>query len=291
MTSQSSKFSAKVAFLTGSTSGIGRATAQELVKHISTLILPVRNLTKGENLKKELLIINPNCQIDLYQCDLESIESMKTCARAIASKYKTIDILINNAGIFDYQCHFTKDGLESHFEINVLSQYIFNTVLKPLVLQSSQGRIINLTGLSHKAGKFNLQYIQDSNKSPKSFINTIRLCSDSCLYRNLLTFKLAKDLENTKVTVNCLHPGSIKSNIGKDTVTLTGRVLTPIFNLFAKSATEGAKTSLYLALSEEGGQISRKYWSDSKIDKPSELSTNMDLAEQLEVKCRELTKI
>ena len=107
MTSQSSK----VAFLTGSTSGIGQATAQKLVKHVSTLILPVRNLTKGQNLKKELLTINPNCQIDLYQCDLESMESMKTCANTIASKYKTIDILINNAGTFDYQCHFTKDGL------------------------------------------------------------------------------------------------------------------------------------------------------------------------------------
>ena len=72
---------------------------------------------------------------------------------------------------------------------------------------------------------------------------------------------------------------------------MTGKILTPIFNLFAQSATEGAKTSLYLALSEEGGQISGKYWSNSKIDKPSELSTNMDLAEQLEVKCRELTTI
>jgi short-subunit dehydrogenase len=65
--------SSKVTFLTGSTSGIGRATAQELVKHVSILILPVRNLPKGQDLKQELLKINPNCQIDLYQCDLESL--------------------------------------------------------------------------------------------------------------------------------------------------------------------------------------------------------------------------
>lgn len=128
MNSQSSK----VAFLTGSTSGIDQATAQELVKHVSILILPVRNINKGQNLKQELLKINPNCQIDLYQCDLESMESMKTCANTIVGKYEAIDILINNAGTFDYQCHFTKDGIESHFEVNVLSQYIFNTILKPL---------------------------------------------------------------------------------------------------------------------------------------------------------------
>jgi NAD(P)-dependent dehydrogenase (short-subunit alcohol dehydrogenase family) len=287
MTSQPSK----VAFLTGSTSGIGQATAQELVKHLSILILPVRNITKGQDLKQELLTINPNCQIDLYQCDLESIESMKACANTIASKYKAIDILINNAGTFDYQCRFTNDGLESHFEVNLLSQYIFITILKPLILKSAQGRIINLSGLSHKAGKFNLKYIQDRNKSPKSVLNTISLCSDSCLYRNLLTFKLAKDFENTKVTVNCLHPGSIKTNIGNDNISLVGKIIAPIFNLFTQPAIEGAKTSLHLALSDEGGQITGKYWSNSKIDKPSELSTNMNLAEQLVAKCQQLTKI
>jgi NAD(P)-dependent dehydrogenase (short-subunit alcohol dehydrogenase family) len=283
--------SSKVAFLTGATSGIGRVTAQELVKYVSILIMPVRNIAKGQALKQELLTIDPNCQVDLYQCDLESIESMKTCANTIASKYEAIDIMINNAGTFDYQCRFTDDGLESHFQINVLSQYIFNTILKPLVLKSNQGRIINLSGLSHKAGKFNLKYIQDRNRSSKSVLNTISLCADSCLYRNLLTFKLAQDLETTKVTVNCLHPGSIKTNIGNDNISLIGKIIAPFFNLFTHSAIEGAKTSLHLALSNEGGQITAKYWSNSKIDRPSELSTNMDLAEQLVAKCQQLTNI
>jgi retinol dehydrogenase 13 len=287
MTSQS----AKVAFLTGSTSGIGRATAQELVKHVSILILPVRNIAKGQALKQELLTIDPNCQIDLYQCDLESIEFMKACANTIAGKYEAIDILINNAGTFDYQCHFTNDGLERHFEVNVLSQYIFNTIFKPLLLKSEQGRIINLSGLSHKAGKFNVKYIQDRDRSSKSVLNTISLCSDSCLYRNLLTFKLAKDFENTTVTVNCLHPGSIKTNIGKDNITLAGKIITPVFNLFTQPAIEGAKTSLHLALSDEGGKITGKYWSNCKIDRPSELSTDMNLAEQLVAKCHDLTNI
>jgi NAD(P)-dependent dehydrogenase (short-subunit alcohol dehydrogenase family) len=178
---------------------------------------------------------------------------MENFANTIVGKYKAIDILINNAGTFDYQCHFTNDGIESHFEVNVLSQYIFNAILKPLVLKSTQGRIINLSGLSHKAGKFNLKYVQDRNKSSKSMLNTIRLCSDSCLYHNLLTFKLAKDFTNTRVTVNCLHPESIKTNIGKDNISLTGRIIAPIFNLFTQPAIEGSKTSLHLALSDEGG--------------------------------------
>jgi hypothetical protein len=70
---------------------------------------------------------------------------------------------------------------------------------------------------------------------------------------------------------------------------LTGKIIAPIFNLFTQPAIEGAKTSLHLALSDEGGQITGKYWSNCKIDKPSELSTDMDLAEQLVAKCQQLT--
>lgn len=80
-------------------------------------------------------------------------------------------------------------------------------------------------------------------------------------------------------------------SIGKDNITLAGKIIAPIFDFFTQPAIEGTKTSLHLALSNEGGQITGKYWSNSKIDRPSELSTNMDLTEQLVAKCHELTKI
>ena len=66
---------------------------------------------------------------------------------SIANKYKAIDIILNNADTFDYQCRFTNDGLKSYFEVNILSQYIFNTIFKSLVLKSVRGRTINLSGM------------------------------------------------------------------------------------------------------------------------------------------------
>jgi NAD(P)-dependent dehydrogenase (short-subunit alcohol dehydrogenase family) len=277
----------KIAFLTGSTSGIGKATALELVKTASTLILPVRNISKGESLKTELLAINPNCQIDLYECNLESIESVKSCADSIASKYPAIDILINNAGIMEPDFRLTADGIESHFQVNVLSQYIFNTILKPLLIASDQGRIINLSSQLHNNGKFELESI---TIQPTGMLSGIGLYSNSNLYRNLLTIRLAKELENTKVNVNCLHPGVIKTNLGSKSSNWLWSAITPIFHLFTKPPTEGAKTSLHLALSSEGSQITGKYWSDCKVAQPSQLSMDMELADQLADKCEELTK-
>jgi NAD(P)-dependent dehydrogenase (short-subunit alcohol dehydrogenase family) len=278
----------KTLLITGSTSGIGRATTLELVKSAAILILPVRNINKGEMFKKVLLEVNPNCQIDLYECDLESIESMKNCANLILAKYPKIDVLINNAGIMIPDFRLTADNIEAHFEVNVLSQYIFNKVLKPLVVASEQGRIINLSSQLHNNGKFELEKIKSESTG---VLTGIGLYSNSNLYRNLLTFKLAKELENMNVTVNCVHPGVINSNLGSNSSNLLWKIMTPIFRLFTKPCSEGAKTSIHLTTSNEGGQITGKYWSDCKVAKPLELSTDMNLAKQLAAKCQELTGI
>jgi retinol dehydrogenase 14 len=278
----------KTIFLTGATSGIGRATAYELVKSAAVMILPVRNLLKGETLKTELLGINPSCQIDLYECDLESIESIKNCANEVIKNYPQIDILINNAGIMEPNFRLTADGIESHFAVNVLSQFIFNTTLLPKLKASAQGRIINLSSALHSQGKFQLDTL---GISPSGNMPGIGLYSNSNLYRNLLTFKLAKVLENTKVTINCIHPGVIKTNLGSGGSNKLWNFITPIFHLFTKPPSDGAKTTIHLALSEEAGLITGKYWSDSKVAKHSELSSNTELADQLTAKCHELTGV
>ncbi len=278
----------KIVLITGSTSGIGRATVQELVKHASILILPVRNMIKGEELKKELEAINPSCQIDLFQCDLEFIESIKSSANLILGKYRIIDTIINNAGIMEPDYRLTDDNIEAHFQVNVLSQYIFNTILTPLVVASSAGRIINLSSMAHQNAKFELDSIQaQTNK----VLIGVGLYSNSNLYRNLLTFRLAKELADTNVTVNCLHPGIIRTNLGSQTQNKLWKVLLHIFYIFTKPASEGAKTSIHLALSQEAGQITGKYWSNCKVVQSSELSLNMELANQLAKKCKELTGV
>jgi NAD(P)-dependent dehydrogenase (short-subunit alcohol dehydrogenase family) len=274
--------------ITGSTSGIGKATAQELVKNAAILILPVRNLDKGATLKSELLQTNPSCQIDIYHCDMESLQSVKDCANLIASKYKQIDVLINNAGIMDPDFRLTSDGIESHFQVNVLSQYVFNTILKPLLLASDQGRIINLSSALHTRGKFELEGL---NTSPTGKLPGIGLYSNSNLYRNLLTFKLAKELESSTITVNCLHPGVIRTNLGSTSANLLWKIITPIFHLFTKPPSKGAQTPIHIATSDQVGQITGKYWANCKIAEPSQLSLDMDLAQALSDKCQELTGV
>jgi NAD(P)-dependent dehydrogenase (short-subunit alcohol dehydrogenase family) len=253
----------KIALITGSTSGIGLATARELVLHSATLILPVRNTEKGKQLQVELNELNPNCHVDIYSCDLSLIESMQTFLAGVKARYKSIDILINNAGIINYDIQKTDDNLEATFQANVLAQYIFNKELSPLLQKSQQGRIINLSSALYKQGKFDIDNLQ-GEKMKKGMRAGIQLYNNSNLERNMLTKYLADTLKYTAVTVNCVHPGVITTSLGKQNTGFVPNLFNGIFGLFTKPATEGAQTSLHLALSKEGGEVTGKYWTNSK---------------------------
>jgi NAD(P)-dependent dehydrogenase (short-subunit alcohol dehydrogenase family) len=277
--------------VTGSTSGIGKATVEELVKHAKTLILPVRTLAKGEELRRELQLININCQIDLYTCQLTSMDSVKEFANVVLNKYPVIDILINNAGIFNDSRKITDDGIEETFQVNVLSQFILNNMLLPLLQAAPEGRIINLSSAGHYLGKFDIDNIQ-AEKATKNNMNTgTQIYFNSNLYRNLLTFKLAKILNGTKVVANCLHPGAIKSGLATQNSSFWAKPMQFVFKYFTKPANVGALTSIFLAMDPAAGKVTGKYWAKSKTAKPLAISNNEDYQNQLWDYCKKITNL
>lgn len=278
----------KIIVVTGATSGIGEATVLELVKESSVLILPVRNLAKGQVLKKELLDRNPYCAIDIIECDFESIDSTRDCTKQILSKYKCVDILINNAGIMESNFRLTKDQIEVHFEVNVLSQYILITELLPLLQNSHHARVINLSSDLHSRGKFQIETITEESKG---LLGGIDMYSNSNLYRNMLTFYFAKEFSGTKITFNCLHPGIIKTNLNQASDNRLWKTLKRVFDLFSKSPTDGAQTTVFLALAPEVFQVTGEYWSDCKIKEASDLSRDEQLAHQLIQECQRLSGV
>jgi NAD(P)-dependent dehydrogenase (short-subunit alcohol dehydrogenase family) len=267
----------KVILLTGSTSGIGEAAVKELVRSASALILPVRNITKGEELKQILNAINPSCIIDLYECDFSSLKSVKKMIENVRKNYKVIDVLANNAGLFNGRIVMTEDGIEETFQVNVLSQYLLNSSLLDLVQVSTSGRIVNLSSLGHKGGKFDLDNL-NCQKENNNLGGGSKAYFNSNLYRNLLTAYYADQLKSngSKVTVNCMHPGAIKTGLGVQNKGYINGLLIKLFGVFTKPATAGAKTLIYLCLSDEVKDISGQYFVNSKVDKANPES--MDLA-------------
>lgn len=190
--------------ITGATSGIGLETAKKLV-HNHHLILACRNMDKAGKVKDQLGQINPDLKLDIYHLDLSDIGSIKTFTQAIKTDFSSIDVLINNAGVFSERKAFTKDGFEMTVGTNYLGTYLLTDELIDLLKTSPHARIINVVSRAGMYGKIHKDMFTKPNKGFPPYAN-------SKLAEIMWTITLADQLKG-QVSVNAVHPGKVDTSI------------------------------------------------------------------------------
>ena len=261
----------KIILITGATSGIGKETAIGLARLNATIIFTTRDILKGEKVKKELIEKTNNKNIHILKCDLASFESIRNCCKEFKSKYNNLHILINNAGVWDFKRRESKDGIENIFATNYLAPFLMTNLLLDLLKQSSPSRVINVTSGMHY-GKINFDDIEFKNN-----FSGAKAYRQSKLGLILFTQLFAKKIEGTGVTVNTVHPGMNKTDLGRD----AGVLSKLIFKMMGKDPKIGAETSIYLASSPDVKNISGEYFVKKKIKKSSKESYDMEAAKKL----------
>ncbi|XP_053314761.1 retinol dehydrogenase 14 [Spea bombifrons] len=252
----------KTVIITGANSGIGRATAAELLKQQARVILACRDVGRAEEAAQDLrLETEGKGEIVIKQLDLNSLRSVSRFCQEILKEEPRLDVLINNAGVF--QCPYTKteDGFEMQFGVNHLGHFLLTHLLIGLLKNSAPSRIVVVSSKLYKYGEINFDDLSSEKSYSKSFAY-----SRSKLANILFTRELSRRLEGTGVTVNVLHPGIVRTNLGR--YINIPFVIKPLFNVvswaFFKSPLEGAQTSVYLASSPEVEGVSGKYFGDCK---------------------------
>jgi NAD(P)-dependent dehydrogenase (short-subunit alcohol dehydrogenase family) len=250
----------RICMITGSNSGIGKATAAGLSKMGATVVMVSRDRARGEAAQTEVQQITgvEKQNVDLMLADLASLDSVKQLAAEFSRKYQKLHVLINNAGLILGKRTPTKDGLETTFVVDYLSHFLLTNLLLETIKASAPSRVINVTSDAHTAGHINFEDLQGE----KSY-SGMRAYSQSKLAQVLFTYELAKKLEGTGVTVNCVHPGVVATNWGRHSAGLLSvgvRVISP----FMISPEKGADTSIYLASSPDVAQVTGKYFTKRK---------------------------
>ncbi len=265
----------KLCVITGANSGIGFETARELAKQGAFIVMVCRNEDKALEAKEEILRETHSAGIDIVLCDFSSQDEIRSAAAEIKKRYEKIEILINNHGFTGSGYKETVDGLEEVFAVNHIGYFLFTNLLLDTLKNADKARIINVASTAHRNGEFDPENLQlKRNYQPwKAYGN-------SKLFNILFTVELAKRIEDSGVTANCLHPGVIASNFGN-----TGPWWIRFFFGFAKpllkSNKEGAQTTIYLATSDEVENVNGAYFKDSKAATPSKLARNEFAAEKL----------
>jgi NAD(P)-dependent dehydrogenase (short-subunit alcohol dehydrogenase family) len=261
----------KNVLITGATSGIGKETALGLASLGATIVFTTRDNLKGEKTRNDLIAATNNENIHMLKCDLASFESIMNCCKEFESKYDKLHVLINNAGVWDFKRRESKDEIENIFATNYLAPFLMTNLLIDVLKKSKPSRIINVTSGMHY-GTINFDDIEFKQK-----FSGVKAYRQSKLGLILFTRLLAKKLEGTGVTVNCVQPGMTKTELGRD----AGGFSRMIFKLMGKDPKIGAETSIFLASSPDVENITGEYFVKKKIKRSSKGSYDIDLAKKL----------
>jgi len=268
----------KICLVTGASSGIGKATALGLAKLGATVVMVCRDTARGDAALSKIKRKSGSRSVDLLLADLSSQEAIRRLASEYKSKYQQLHVLINNAGVYYTKRHVTVDGLEAMFAVNYLARFLLTHLLLDIIKQSVPARIINVAGAYHAKGKIDFDDLQGE----KDFEGQ-RANHQSKLADVLFTYELARRLEGTGVTVNCLHPGMVATDlIDKDKdFPVFFKYLYKLSRPLMKSPAKGAETSIYLASSPEVEGITGQYFVNKKIAQSSPESHDPQLAQRL----------
>jgi len=197
--------SGKIFIVTGPTSGLGEETARVLSRKNATVIMAARNIKKAESVAKEILAENKNAKIDIEELDLSSLESISLFSQSINKKYKTLDCLINNAGIMACPYSKTKDGFEIQMGTNHLGHFALTGQLISLLKKTPNSRVVNVSSIAHTSGNIDFD---DLNWEKRKY-RTWSAYSDSKLANLYFTYELSRKLEKDKGNPIILasHPG------------------------------------------------------------------------------------
>ena len=267
----------KICLVTGATSGIGKATALGLAQQSATVIIVARDDTRGQVAQHEIQTKSDNSEVHLLQADLSSQASIRQLAETVQQHYSQLHVLINNAGVMQLKRQESVDGLEMTLAVNHLAPFLLTNLLLDMLKASAPARIINVASDAYKSGTVSADNLQSQHD-----YHFWRAYARSKFALVLCTYELARILQGTGVTANCLHPGFVGTNIGTNNVgPNAGKVLKFILSRLGTSSENGAKTSLYLATSPDVEDVTGKYFAKSAPQQSIPLTHDETLQQQI----------
>jgi len=265
----------KTCMITGATSGLGRATAIELARLGAHTFLVCRSPERGADLVRDIERVAPQARVELMLADLSIQSQIRDVANSFLGKGVPLHALVNNAGVFNMKRELTADGIETVFAVNHLAYFMLTLMLLDRIKQSAPARIVNVASDLHKRASIDF----DDLGGEKSF-GGISSYGQSKLANILFTYELSRRLAGTGVTVNCVHPGGVATNLANSNGFIVRNAWKAVA-LFMKSPEDGASTQIYLASSPEVEGVTGKYFIDCHEARSSVESYDANIARKL----------
>ena len=264
----------KYIFITGATSGLGKAAAFQIASEGAVVIATCRNSGKGANLLEDYRKKYPKGKgrIELIECNLASFESIDMACEEVLDSYDHLDVIINNAGIMDGEHKKSRDKIEMTWQVNLLAPVLITHLLLPAFKKTLEPKVI-FTSSNFHIGKVDLK---DPEFKHKRYISW-QAYRQSKLGLILITRLLAHRFTEDNIGFYAQHPGVVNTDISRSSVGLLKFML----NMIGLSPEKGAETLLYLARTSNEDLISGEYYTKSHVAKITNESYDLEMAEKL----------
>ncbi|MGK3989275.1 SDR family oxidoreductase [Sorangium sp. So ce136] len=247
----------KVCVVTGGNTGIGKETARGLAQRGARVVLACRDTGRAEAARDDIARTTGSKDVEVMALDLASKASIRAFAEELRAKHDRLDVLVNNAGVWQRSRGTTSDGLEATFGVNHVGTWLLTQELLPLLKQSAPSRIVVLSSKLHYRGQMgwdDLQFERRKYGSGAAY-------NQSKLANVLFTKALARRLEGTGVTVNAVHPGVVATELTRD----FPKIAVKLFKLFLLTPEQGAACSLRVATAPELAGVTGEYFEKSRV--------------------------
>ena len=253
--------------ITGATSGIGEATAAALAGPECRLGMVARNPDKAARVRRALLDAAPGAEVDVFIADLSLLAEVRRVAAEIDAAFDRLDVLINNAGVSASAPRTTAEGIDEMLAVNALAPFLLTNLLLEKLKASAPSRVVNVASEAHRlgwsAGPDDLYHLGGYGR-----LGGMRAYGKTKLLDILFTFELARRLDGTGVTANCLCPGLVATNLPSDqpAAVALGNLLsrTPL----VRTPAAGARMSVRLATDPGVAGVTGRFFTSTAAAKP-----------------------
>jgi retinol dehydrogenase 14 len=250
----------KTVLITGANSGIGFATAAALAAKGASIIMVCRDGGRGGAAREKIAAMATGAPPMMLVADLSVQAAIRDLAPAVRARYVAIDVLINNAGAVYARRELTVDGIEKTFATNHLAPFLLTHLLLDQLKAAPAARVVNVASALHNARPDFLDDLQGERRY--QFLSAYRLSKLGVI---LFTYELARRLEGTGITVNCLEPGPSRTCFGDNMTGMASLFPRLMKRLpFFHSAEVGAETVIFAAASPTLDGVTGAYLTKSK---------------------------
>jgi len=270
--------------ITGATSGIGRAAALELAALGARVVIVARDPARGAAARDEIEAATGRRDVELEIADLRSQAQIRALAGRLLATLPEIHVLINNAGLALGERRLTEDGIEETFAVNHLAPFLLTNLLLDRLRGSAPARVVTVASAAHRAAAIPF----DDLNGERGFSGW-RAYGWTKLANILFSTELARRLDGSGVTANCLHPGVVATGFAREGPFLVREFQRYLGRLLLLDPKRGADTLVWLASSPEVAGSSGGYYVKRRPVQPSRAARDAAAARRLWLLSERLT--